>query len=266
MMPIAVAALAALIYVLYARAFAPRRGLDGLNVLYAHRGLWNEHTPENSVAAFRAAAEAGFGVELDARLSADGQAFVLHDASPERVCPGAEKGRQACAYTLQQLQSLSLQGTKERIPTLAQALDAVDGRTPLIIELKAGPEGTALCREVLRVMRGYRGTWCVESFDPRLLFWFRVHAPGVRRGQLGFGRGSETAARFSPFRARAMESLLMNVLSRPDFLSWDASSARFPPKAWRGPVAAWTVKSEGRLKALRDRCALQIFEGFTPGR
>ncbi len=266
MMPIAVAVLAVLIYVLYARAFAPRWGLGGLNALYAHRGLWNERMPENSVAAFRAAAEAGFGVELDARLSADGQVFVLHDASPARVCPDAQKGKRACAYTLPQLQSLSLQGTKERIPTLAQALDAVDGKTPLIIELKAGPEGTALCRAVLRVMRGYRGAWCVESFDPRLLFWFRVHAPGVRRGQLGFGRGSETAAQFSSFRARMMESLLMNVLSRPDFLAWDASSARFPPSAWRGPVAAWTVKSEERLEALRDRCALQIFEGFTPGR
>ena len=241
----------------------PRRDMRlFLGLDYAHRGLWDKEVPENSLSAFRRAARAGYGVELDIRPSADGEAMVFHDASLRRMC-----GMEGFVHelTAAELALLRLSGTKEAIPTLREALAALGGETPVILEFKAGPGLSELCRRVLPLMRAYPGPLCVESFDPRALFWFRLHAPDILRGQL-------VACPARPFRWRGffMSSLLHNVLGRPDFIACDAEGRLNPAfrllRRLGTPFAVWTVRSPEDRRRHQERFVLQIFEGFRPKR
>ena len=200
---------------------APGRGgkkklpFQGRN--FAHRGLHtpDKQIPENSLAAFGRAAEAGYGMELDVQLSRDGQVVVFHDDDLLRVCGREERVE---ALTWPELHALSLCGTEERIPLFSQVLDLVDGRTPLIVELKSGKRNRELCRKTLALLRGYSGEACVESFDPRIVAWFRFHAPELLRGQLAqppeLYKSKAPAARF------LLGNTLLNFLSRPQFIAY----------------------------------------------
>ncbi len=157
-----------------------RAPFEGLNI--AHRGLHSRDktVPENSLPAFREAAAAGYGAELDVQLSREGEVVVFHDDTLERVC--GVSGR-VDSYSLASLQQMHLCGTEYTIPTFAQVLEAA-GTMPLVVELKSGPRNRQLCRKTLDLLRGYPGPWCIESFDPRIVAWFRKNAPDVLRGQL----------------------------------------------------------------------------------
>lgn len=113
---------------------------------FAHRGLHSadKTVPENSLAAFELAVQHGYGMELDVRLTKDGQVIVLHDDTLDRVC--GESGK-ASQLTFDELQKYRLCGTEERIPLFSEVLKTVDGRTPLIVELKACYNNRALCEK-----------------------------------------------------------------------------------------------------------------------
>ena len=150
---------------------------------YAHRGLHTEDgtVPENSLPAFRAAAEAGYAVEMDVHLTADDQLVVFHDDTLERMCgvPGVIDD-----FTLAELRALRLGDTDCVIPTFAEALEALGGRVPLLLEVKRGHNNRRLCALTLAALRTYGGPYCVESFDPTIVAWFRRNAPDILRGQL----------------------------------------------------------------------------------
>ncbi len=241
----------------------PRRDMGAfLRRDYAHRGLWDKERPENSLSAFRRAVQAGYGVELDVRLTADGSPIVFHDASLMRMC-GVEGS--VHGLTAAELAALRLSGTEEAIPTLAEALAAMGAETPVILEIKPGPRLRTLCRRVLPLVKAYSGPLCVESFDPRALFWFRLHAPDIPRGQL-------IVCPARPFRLRdiIMSSLLQNVLGRPDFLSVSGEGRLNPAfrllRRLGTPFAVWTVRTPEEHRRHQARFALQIFEGFSPKR
>ena len=151
---------------------------------YAHRGLHKiaNGVPENSLRAFQRARDAGYAIELDIHLSRDGKLVVEHDDTLKRTC-GADLTIEDADW--QTLQKLRLQNTEEQLPLLEQVLSLVDGAVPLLIELKAARGNyNALCKAAWAILRRYRGPFCVESFDPRVLGWFRRRAPGVVRGPL----------------------------------------------------------------------------------
>ena len=185
---------------------------------YAHRGLHriDKSTPENSVAAFEHAARIGYGCELDVHLTADGQLAVFHDDDTKRVCgvPGRVED-----MTMAELKQLRLAGTEYTIPTLAEALEAAHG-CPLIVELKRGGRNAELCRKVYEAMQSYSGAWCVESFDPRIVFWFRLHAPEVLRGQLASRYSSMRKSTSAPL-AFLLSRCMLNFLARPHFIAYE---------------------------------------------
>ena len=121
--------------------------------------------------------------------------------------------------TLAELKALRLAGTDYAIPTLAEALEACGG-SPLIVELKRGGRNKELCRKVYEAMRAYPGPWCVESFDPKIVFWFRLHAPEVVRGQLStrFGSLRKSSGAVSAF---LLSRCMLNFLSRPQFIAYE---------------------------------------------
>ncbi len=183
---------------------------------FAHRGLYDPALgiPENSLAAFRAAARAGYGVELDARLTRDGQVVVSHDDDLRRMTGRAGEVHR---LTWPELQEYRLGGTQEPIPLLSQALDVLcAGRVPVILEVKPCRRRRELCEKVLALLDEHGGPICVESFDPLIVRWFRRHAPDILRGQLT-SQASDLGA--SPLAGFALSRLLTNFLCRPHFIA-----------------------------------------------
>lgn len=233
--------------------------------MYAHRGLHDDKIPENSLTAFDRAAQMGYGIELDVHLSADGEAVVFHDDTLVRMCRVDARIEDK---PLAALKTLSLNGTGEKIPTLHETLALVDARVPLIIELKG--LNRKICRVVDGILSAYRGAYCVESFNPLLIYWYRRHRPDVVRGQLTGNlrpkAGAKRATRLSMFLIR---NLLVNCLSRPDFIADELGAdkrfaARLQRIAFSPLFAAWTLRGEEGLKDIKARYQLLIFEGFCP--
>ena len=235
---------------------------------FAHRGLHDisRGIVENTLPAFEAARDAGFGMELDIQFSRDMQVVVFHDDDLLRMAGDRRKVRQLTLDELRQLPLAGLEGA--RIPTLREVLEAVDGKTPLLIELKNGPFNAKLCRALMEHLEGYPGEYIVESFNPMIVAWFRFHAPGVVRGQL--------VDALPPYRPTVnfaagfiMAGLLANFLSRPDFVAYNANAPRFfSPHfqrfAFRTPMAAWTVRTAPMAKLIEARGEMPIFEGIDP--
>ena len=152
------------------------------NAQYAHRGLHDKPTvPENSLAAFERAVLSGYGIELDIHLMSDGKLAVIHDSSLKRTA-GADVNIED--LTANELVKYYLEGTAEQIPTLKQVLSLVDGKVPLLIELKAQNNVKKLCAAATKELERYNGLWCMESFDPRCVLWFKKNRPDIIRGQL----------------------------------------------------------------------------------
>lgn len=184
----------------------------------AHRGLHtiDKKVPENSIAAFNAACEGGYGIELDVQLTKDGQVVVFHDDDLKRVC-GVE-GR-VDSKTLEELESCRLEGTDQGIPLFAEVLACVDARTPLIVELKSGSHNEELCEKTLALLKAYKGKYCVESFDPSIVKWFKINAPEIVRGQLaGLPEHYGSKNKVKNF---LMGNCLLNFMGRPQFIAYE---------------------------------------------
>ncbi len=191
---------------------------DFSGLFYAHRGLYdNKDVPENSLAAFRAAVEKGYGSELDVQLSRDGHVVVFHDDGLSRVC-GVQGS--VIDHTLEELRQMRLLGTEQTIPLFSDVLDVLGrGPGPIIVELKKCRRYPELCEKTRDLLLAYPGVFCIESFDPRIVLWFRRNAPDFFRGQLAmpaedYGRSVSRTA------ARMMAECRFSCLNRPDFIAY----------------------------------------------
>ena len=232
------------------------------NRYFAHRGLYDSAAgiPENSLAAFRRAAEHGYGVELDVRMTRDGVLVIAHDANLLRMT-GADLVVEECDY--EELAALRLEDTDEGVPLFSDALDILfRAKVPVIVEIKATAKGRrgAVCSAVLSELDSRDGRYCVESFDPLIVRWFRLHAPDVMRGQLTAQRWTLDTDGFSAFAA---SRVLYNFLGRPQFIAHrEGNKSRAVRLAERmGAVrVCWTVWDFGQ----EDNADAIIFENFLP--
>ena len=238
--------------------------------LFAHRGLHNNagEAPENSMEAFRRAVEKGFGIELDVQLSKDGIPVVFHDFTLQRVCGVKGKVNQ---FTYAQLQQFSLLHSTEKIPKFQEVLQVVSGKVPLIIELKIERFNTALCPAVDQMLRQYQGEYCIESFNPRGLRWYKKNHPQVVRGQLSqiFGRHRKKGNLQVDIVLWVLGNLLLNFLTRPDFIAYDwndypALSRRLCRRLYHNESVAWTIRSQNQLEKMSREFDVFIFESFIP--
>jgi len=235
---------------------------------FAHRGLHDlaAGVVENTLPAFEAACRAGYGIELDIQFSKDMQVVVFHDDDLKRLCGD---GRRVFDCELCELKQLPLAGLDgAHIPTLRQALDLVGGRVPLLIELKNGPRNPQLCRALMHHLSDYPGEYVIESFNPLIVGWFRRHAPQVVRGQLVCPIHNYIA-QASAISGLFMSGLMLNFISRPDFVAYDANAPRFfSPHfqrfLYRTPMAGWTIRSEAMARLIEARGEMCIFEQIRP--
>jgi len=198
---------------------------------FAHRGLHGPGTPENSLAAFRAAIDAGAGIECDVRLTSDGQVVVFHDHDLRRLCASALAVEAATAAALIRQK---LFDSEEHIPLLGDLLALVAGRVPLLIELKCRGNVTALSKAVVEELRAYSGPVGVMSFEPGVGKWLARHAPDACRG-LVISRNASALDRWRCIRSSSAQFLAVDcgVIGR----SW---VARERAAKW---VYCWTIRS-----------------------
>ena len=255
---------------LYALATRCRKGHPGLSQLrgwrYAHRGLHGHGAPENSLAAFRRAVEGGYGMELDIHLLKDGNLAVLHDHSLKRTA-GADVNIED--LTTEELNHYRLEGTDEPIPLFSQVLELVAGRTPLIVELKSTTANfAALCDAATRMLDGYEGVYCIESFDPRCIGWLKKHRPQLIRGQLAenFLRAK---GGIKPIFKVLMSWQLTHFLTMPDFVAFKYRDRKnlgtfLSRHLWGAQGVSWTIKTQQELRTAEKEGWIPIFEDFTP--
>jgi len=234
-------------------------------VRYAHRGLHSDGKPENSIAAFEAAVQAGYGIELDVRLSKDGELVVFHDDTLDRMT--GEVGR-VDARTLAELKEIKLAGTEFVIPTFREVLDLVDGRVPLLVELKEDAGKLGVTRAAVEMLKKYKGEYIIESFNPLAIAEVKKLSCAILRGVLS-QNFLEIPEYKKPLYA-ILSALLLNVVARPDFIAFDHkgyknASLKLIKGLFKTPCLSWTTRSEEE-----DRAALAhgfdsvIFEKYTP--
>ncbi|MEM9012720.1 MAG: glycerophosphodiester phosphodiesterase family protein [Pseudomonadota bacterium] len=234
----------------------------------AHRGLHDREAGivENSVSAVAAAIEAGYGIEIDVQLTSDGEAAVFHDATLDRLTAAAGPVR---AETMSALSALPLTGSRDTIPSLAEILELVGGRAPLLIELKnQRPEDAGLLEtRVAEYLVTYRGPVAAMSFDPSMVG--RLATADIPRGL--------TTCRFDDDThfGHLSREIRQRLAAITDF---DAVDASFISHDWRTlddapvqalkqrgtPILCWTIRSAEEERIARRTADTITFEGYMP--
>lgn len=242
-----------------------RQKLPFLGRYIAHRGLYkkDQSIAENTLDAFDRAVQTGYGIELDVQLTRDEKVIVFHD---ETLYRASGIDFRPDAFTLAELLQLPLFGTDQKIPLFSKVLSHIDGKVPLIVELKPGGNWKLLCEKTRDMLRAYEGDYCVESFDPRLVRWFRKNAPEIMRGQLA--ESYQKAHVFSKWYIAFMMSRgLTNFLTKPQFLAYrkgkKCCNIRLAEKLGALRVL-WTADGGDALAALEQKTDCIIFEDCAP--
>ena len=264
----------AIIAVLYIFLTMPRvfdsANMDLLATDYAHHGLHSESIPENSLTAYSKAIDNGYGIEIDVQLSSDGEIFVFHDHSVMRMC-GIDK--KISEMTSEEIKELCLLNTEEKIPTLSEVLELVDARVPLLIEIKYYAETQKLCETLTEHLDAYYGSFAIQSFDPRVLRYFKKYRPRFARGQLvakkeKHSKNSENDMP-NPIVEFLLTHLLLNALSRPDFISIQKNHTRelgfiLATEVFKAKAFIWTVKTDKQYAHFSRQGYFSIFENIKP--
>lgn len=268
--------IAAVLFVLFFLAIMPRMGHRKARrafkgVYYAHRGLFDNDgdAPENSLKAFELAAKAGYGMEMDVQVTKDGVPVVFHDFTLERMC--GKEGK-VCDYTWQELKDFTLAKSRETIPLFADVLKAVGGRVPLIVEIKVEWMDLSVCPAADELLRNYQGLYCIESFNPLVLLWYRRNHREIVRGQLsdGFVKASRVKESWHLLVQNFfLQNLLFNWLTKPDFVAYNHKyskvlARRLCKNLYGNMAVAWTIKSQEELERAKKQFDLFIFDSFLP--
>ena len=244
---------------------------DKKNTVDANKMISLEETdteaviPENSLPAFIRAVEMGYGIELDTQTTADGRVVVFHDESLYRMC-GVDKKLYECTY--EELMKYRLAKMEYRIPLLSEALEVIDGKVPLIVEVKSEGNWQRTTRMTAEHLDAYKGKFCVESFHPLVLSWLKKNRPDVLRGQLSTNFFRSTLKR-AWYENIILINLMLNFLSRPDFIAYNYRYKNQPSfflcrKLFHVVTAAWTIRNEQALIKAKKVFDVIIFDSFIP--
>lgn len=214
---------------------------------FAHRGLhYGSGFPENSLAAFAGALELGCGIECDVRLTADNQVLVFHDADALRMCGSPLRIGRTAWRNLSRLRV-----GEHPIPTLESLLSMVDGRVPLLLEVKVERDIWRWAPALKLALEGYQGAFGVMSFDPRIPRLIKTNMPEVRRGLV-------IRDSLPPYRRR-----MAMWLADPQFVAVDRAALG---KRWaervrrRMPVYSWTIRTSEQREQARVQADALIWE------
>ncbi len=221
--------------------------------LIAHRGCHNINLgiPENSIIAFEEAIRKNYLIELDLHILKDGSVVVFHDDNLERMT-GVNINLKDCSY--EQIKNLKLLGTNNFIPLFKDVLNLVDGKVPIIIELKYDNFCGILEKEVMNILKSYTGLYAIKSFSPFSVLWMKTHFSDVPRGFLS-----------SDLKDKSILSNLLLKFLNVDFISYSIDS--FPNKLIEQfrknkLVLGWTIRSNSDLEKAKKYCDNFICENI----
>ena len=221
----------------------------------AHRGLWNNEIPENSLLAYDNAIKHGFPIEIDVHKSKDGVLFVFHDDNLKRLT-----GVDALLHekTSIEIKELFINGTENKIPTLKETLEKVNGRVPLLIEIKNQPNDS-IVEDTINMLKSYKGEFALQSFNHLYIIKIKKLAPEFIRGVLGTANTEKCG-----WLARLIiKNLSLNFLAKPDFISYNIKNLPLKRKR-RPPLLAWTITDQDMAKKAKALANNIIFEKFIP--
>lgn len=236
------------------------------DVEIAHRGFFNnkEEYPENSLPAFQRAVDAGFGIELDVQMTKDGRLVVFHDGTLHRMC---KDDRMLVDLTFDECQQFFLKKSGQKIPLYEDVLKVIDGKVPLIVEIKH--EGTPLVtvEKTLEMMKDYKGLYVVESFDPSVVHWLRKNRPDIIRGQLAEDYSENESMNW--FIKKILTNFMLNWWTKPDFVAFDFHCRNFTCfkhmcSCFRFKKVCWTIKDAVQLDEAKKVFDVCIFDSFDP--
>ena len=245
------------------RACAPDN--EKLLRAFAHRGLYGGGIPENSLAAFERAVNENTGIELDIQLSSDGEIFVFHDSDLMRMTGTDGK---FCDLSSSEIRGLFLSGTEHRIPTLREVLDLIDGKVPILIELKGENLDMTLSKSASLILKEYTGDYLVESFNPFLIRRIRKYLPGVCTGQL-YTNVCRDRHNYSPVHM-LLTWMAFNCIARPDFIAYNKECRNSFPvilatRFYHAPRFVWTL-DEDEIPGALAQGEYPVFERHTQER
>lgn len=221
--------------------------------IIAHRGLHNEKYPENSIGAFKRAIRKNYIIELDVHLISDGNVVVFHDDNLYRMC---RKRKKIKDYRYDDLKKLKLLDSNYTIPTLESVLKLIDGRVPIIVELKYDLKVGLLEEKVCDLLDNYNGEFCVKSFSPFSILWFKKNRPNYIRGLLISNRNKH-------FKEKLMHTFIPFLICKPDFISCNyllCNNRRIKKYMRKHPVIAWTIRTENIFNKYKDKFSNLIVE------
>lgn len=232
------------------------------NMYIAHRGFHNSDLPENSVGSFESAIREGFAIELDLQVTKDNKVVVFHDDNLERMT-GLNKNIRECTYS--EIKPLRLFDTEESIPLFSDVLELVNGKVPLMVELKNKRKVGNFEERAYELLKDYQGEFVIQSFNPYSVGWFVQHAPHIGRGQLS---GSFKGESLSFYKRLILSNLLLNNVSKPHFINYEIDYMHKLPSKYKNqkliPIIGWTARSEEKYRAALKICDNVVFEGFNP--
>lgn len=244
-------------------------------VLYAHRGLFdnNSNAPENSMYAFENAIDHGFGMEIDVQLTKDKMPVVFHDFTLKRIARDKDnmpvEGK-VSDYTYAELQQFHLLDSDQTIPSFEDFLNLVKGQVPLIIEYKIENKDikAEVCKIANTLLKDYKGEYCIESFNPFGVLWYKIHRPDIIRGQLSDNFHKDKNVKDNPITF-GCQHLLFNWITKPDFIAYNHKaeknlSRRICHVLYKNEAVAWTIKDEEQLAKARKHFDMFIFDSFVP--
>ncbi len=233
--------------------------------LIAHRGLHtlDRTVPENTMLAFRRAMEAGYGIEFDINVLGDGNVVVFHDPNLKRLC-GIDKN--LIDLTYEDIKDLTILDSKEKIPLLKDVLKLIDGKVPLLIELKPKVDTKKLFTSFLKIIDEYKGVFAVHSFHPQVIYWFKKYRPDIIRGQISeFFRDDKDMSCIVKY---LMKTMLFNFITKPDFINYGIKDLpnRYLDRFYKKGIVviSYASRSQDEFDMAKKYYDNSVFEFFIP--
>lgn len=238
-----------------------------VNKYIAHRGLHNDKIPECSLGSIKNAIDHDYAIEFDIHPLEDGTPVVFHDETLKRLT--GEDGYIKKIKDIEELKTFNLLNTKgekteEKIPTLKEALDFINGQVPVVIEIKDYNLNSNFEKHIYDVLKDYKGDFAIMSFNPYTLKWFKHNAPEIIRGQLACSFKDQKIGTFKKFVLKRM--LLNKSVSSPHFIAYkyDEVPNKYVKKYKDLPLLCWAVPSQQEYMKVAGHCDNIIFEHFEP--
>lgn len=232
-----------------------------VNQKIAHRGLHDKVSPENTLSAFEKAIFNGYAIETDLHMTTDGVVVVFHDENMKRLT-GFDADIREVEYC--QIKDLTILDSGEKIPTFEEFLNFINGRQPLLIEIKDHKNVGVMEQKVADILKNYKGEFALQSFNPYIVKWFADNTPQHIRGQLSSAFKDNDLVWWKKF---LLKNLFFIKSNKSQFVSYaveDIERKQILRLKKRMPIIAWTVRSEKQAREKQRYYNNIIFEDYIP--